>query len=206
MLRTRSVASVIAAAALLLALSGCAEQSADAVSRDAAPSEQTTAAPLSPAVDAQLAYVRAHWKHYNTAEYGTLSDNDCVNFASQSLVARGWTQTDEWNYGSGDVEDSTPSWRSSTAMADWLGMHPELAVQLDDSQRAQVKVGDLVQFDWDDSGDRDHTGIVTRVEHSASGTQIYFAGHTDDSVYRSADQAIHVDHPGARVYYWSLAN
>ena len=201
----RSALALLATTALLVVLAGCASASVQAQSNGGRSDSSSAEASLAPNVQAQLAYVRAHWKHYNTAEYETLGENDCVNFASQSLVARGWQQTEAWGYGADGVEASTPSWRSSTAMADWLGLHPELAVQLDDSQRAHVKAGDLVQFDWDDSGDRDHTGVVTRIVQAASGIQIYFAGHTDDSEYRSVHEAIHVDHPGARVYYWSLA-
>ena len=59
--------------------------------------------------------------------------------------------------------------------------HPERATPLSDAQRDQVKVGDIAQFDWDNSGDRDHTAIVTRVDKTASGMQIYYAGHTNDT-------------------------
>ena len=67
-----------------------------------------------------------------------------------------------------------------------------------------MSVGDIVQFDWDQSGDRDHTGIVTKVTHDDGGTQVYFAGHTLDSDYRSVDTAITEDHPGGAVYYWHI--
>ncbi|MEJ3405350.1 amidase domain-containing protein [Rathayibacter sp. YIM 133350] len=160
--------------------------------------------PATPAVKAQLDYVLTYWKHYNP-DYGVLDDNDCVNFTSQSLIARGWSEDDDW-YSADDIADASSAWRSSTAMRNWLKTRPDLATALTDEQRDQVKVGDIVQFDWDRSGDRDHTGVVTRVKHTASGTKIYFAGHTDDSEYRDVDKAIHEDHPGAAVYYWSLAD
>lgn len=156
----------------------------------------------SPAVAAQLDYVLEYWQHYNP-DYEAISDNDCVNFTSQSLLARGWSENEEWSW-NGGVEDSTAAWRGSTAFRDWLETRPDLATPLGDDRRDEVKVGDIVQFDWDDSGDRDHTGIVTEVTHSASGTTIYYAGHTDDTDYRSVDWAIEVQHPGAAVYYWSI--
>jgi hypothetical protein len=91
-------------------------------------------------------------------------------------------------------------------MHEWLSTRPDLATPLDDSDRADVQLGDLVQFDWDDSGDRDHTGIVTRIERSDDGdVKVYFAGHTRDSDYRDVDVAITEEHPGASVYYWRLA-
>lgn len=157
-------------------------------------------------VDAQMAYVFAHWDNYNLAEYGSLYDTDCANFASQSLLERGWTMTDDWwAEGAGDDFDFSKAWVSSTYFMNYAEEHPELATALDDSQRDQVKVGDIVQFDWDNSGDRDHTGIVSKVVTTDAGTQVYYAGHTDDTDYRTVDEAITVIHPGASVYYWSIA-
>ena len=175
-----------------------------APAQEASDGDSAPAAVLSAPVQAQVDYALKYWQHYNKAEYGVLGDNDCVNFASQSLIARGWQQDDEW-FHAGDVYQSSDSWRSSTAFRDWLETRPDLATALDDTERDQVSVGDIVQFDWDQSGDRDHTGIVTRVTHDDGGTQIYFAGHTLDSDYRSVDTAITEDHPGGAVYYWHIA-
>ncbi|MFM6974050.1 MAG: amidase domain-containing protein [Agromyces sp.] len=171
------------------------------------PTDQTVSlAGLSPAVAAQLQYVIDHWNAPNSASYGYLDDSDCVNFTSQSLLVRGWTQSDEWwNAQTGDALDTSPAWRSSTAFRDWLSGHAELATALDDSQRDQLAVGDIVQFDWDNSGDRDHTGIVTKIERNADGSiSVYYAGHTDDTLVRSVDWAILVNHPGGTAYYWHV--
>jgi hypothetical protein len=157
-----------------------------------------------PAVLAQLEYVLAYWSDYNDEEWGVLEGNDCVNFTSQALVVRGWEQDDDWYHG-GDPYASSPTWRSSTAMHDWLASRPDLATPLDDTRRAEVQLGDIVQFDWDGSGDRDHTGIVTRIERSGDDVRIAFAGHTLDSDYRDVDVAITEEHPGASVYYWRLS-
>ncbi|HEU0181928.1 MAG TPA: amidase domain-containing protein, partial [Agromyces mariniharenae] len=143
---------------------------------------------LSPAVAAQLEYVHEHWDSTESDEFGYLSENDCVNFTSQSLLARGWEPDDEWWYDEedGDPYSSSDAWRSSTALMRYLEEHPELATALTDDQRDQVKVGDIVQFDWDDSGDRDHTGIVTAVITEADGSiSIEYAGHTDATWDRS---------------------
>jgi hypothetical protein len=154
-------------------------------------------------LDRQLNYLLKHWKHYNTREYETLADNDCVDFTSQSLLVRGWKQQGAWRHAD-RVLDSGLAWRSSTSLRDFLGEHPELATPLSDRQRAKVKLGDIVQFDWDRSGDRDHTGVVTRIVHGSSGIRIYFAGHTKDSAYRNVDTAITKDHPGGAAFYWSV--
>lgn len=157
-----------------------------------------------PAVQAQLAYALAHWSDYNFDDYGTLVGNDCVNFASQSLIVRGWQMDDDWwTNGTGAEFAHSSAWVSSTAFHDYLEESGR-ATALSDAQRDQVKLGDIVQFDWDNSGDRDHTGIVTGVEVANGQTTIRFAGHTEDSDYRSVDAAITVDHPGASVYYWSI--
>jgi hypothetical protein len=173
---------------------------------EASVSEASTAS-LSPAVADQLDYVREHWRDTSSEQFGYLDENDCVNFASQSLLARGWAVDDEWWYDeSGDGYSSAPAWVSSTALRDYLEEHPERgATALTDDQRAQVKPGDLVQFDWDDSGDRDHTGIVTSAVTAADGSvTIRYAGHTDATWDRTVDYAITELHPGGVAYYWSI--
>ena len=157
-------------------------------------------------VAAQLSYAFEHWDDTESDVYGYLDDNDCVNFTSQTLLARGWAEDEEWWYdGSGDAYGHADAWISSTAMRDYLEEHPERATALTDAERASVKVGDVVQFDWDDSGDRDHTGIVTSVETELDGSiTILYAGHTDPTWDRSVDWAITELHPGGVAYYWSI--
>jgi hypothetical protein len=169
----------------------------------AAPAAVTSS---SPAVQAQLDYVREHWDDTESEQFGVLGDTDCVNFASQSLLARGWETDDEWWYSdSGDPWAHSDAWVSSTALMEYLAEHPERATALTDDERASVKVGDLVQFDWDNSGDRDHTGIVTSVTTNADGTTtVLYAGHTDATWDRSVDTAITELHPGGTAYYWSI--
>ncbi|HEY9365701.1 MAG TPA: amidase domain-containing protein [Agromyces sp.] len=157
-------------------------------------------------VAAQLSYAFEHWDDTESDTFGYLDDNDCVNFTSQSLLARGWAEDDDWWYDeSGDAYGHADAWISSTAMRDYLEEHPERATALTDDERSSVKVGDVVQFDWDDSGDRDHTGIVTSVETELDGSiTILYAGHTDPTWDRSVDWAITELHPGGVAYYWSI--
>lgn len=153
-----------------------------------------------PAITAQIDYVLAHWQEYNTDAYGAIPGNDCVNFTSQSLIARGWAMDADWSYSAGKY---STAWASSTAFAAYLTAHPERATPLTAAQRTDVKVGDIVQFDWDNSGDKDHTGIVTRVESTATGVEIYYAGHTNNTDYRSVDESLALS--GGSVSYWSVA-
>jgi hypothetical protein len=161
-------------------------------------------APAAGGVPAQVAYMLAHWNNYNTADYGVVADNDCVNFTSQSLIQRGWAMDDAWwSTGTGASFRHSTAWISSTAMMRYLA-NSGRATALTDDQRDLVKVGDIAQFDWDNSGDRDHTGVVTRIEGSGDDIEIFYAGHTDDTDYRSVDYAITEKHPGATAYYWSI--
>jgi hypothetical protein len=152
-----------------------------------------------PRITTQIDYVLAHWQDYNTEVYGSIAGNDCVNFTSQSLIARGWTMDAEWSFSAGRY---SAAWASSTAFAAYLTAHPERATPLTNDQRAEVTVGDIVQFDWDDSGDKDHTGIVTRVENTATGVEVYYAGHTNNTDYRSVDESLAA--AGGSVSFWSV--
>lgn len=154
-------------------------------------------------VHAEVAYALAHWSDRNVGKYGSLGHDDCVNFASQALVARGWRQTpDWWHSQSLGVNHYSPAWISSTAFANYLSAHPELATPLTDGQRSRVAVGDIVQFDWDDSGNRDHTGIVTRIGNHDGHIEVYYASHSNDRRDMSVDEALHLD--GGTAYYWHL--
>jgi glycopeptide antibiotics resistance protein len=152
-------------------------------------------------VDAQLAYLSKHWSKRNVEQYGSLGDNDCVNFASQSLVVRGWGETDEWWHDSiNGVHTYSDAWISSGAMARYFADHPELAMAVDDSERELVALGDIVQFDWDRNGAVDHTGVVNRID----GADIYYASHSNDRESQSVDAAIERDGRGGAISYWHL--
>lgn len=215
------VVATVAVAGVALATAGTARTADPMASTDATvtptasptddatrdvPAETPAPAAVDPAVQAQLDYVLAHWADgtYNSAEYGVVNENDCVNFASQALIERGWQMDDAWNNPmTGNAYAASSAWVSSTALMNYIADSGR-ATALTDDQRDQVKVGDVAQFDWDNSGDRDHTGIVTRVEGTGDDVSIFFAGHTLDSDYRSVDTAITTDHPGATAYYWSI--
>jgi len=154
-----------------------------------------------PGIDAQLAYVLTYWSDYNSGVYPVITGYDCANFASQSLLARGWTMDGGWNL---DLATGamTPSWASSTALRDYLNTRTDRATALDDAQRGLVKVGDIAQFDWDGSGDRDHTAVVTRVEHTASGSKVWVGGHTKDADFWDVDTALATG--GGSVSYFSI--
>jgi hypothetical protein len=157
-------------------------------------------------VDRQLQYALAHWDDYNTAEWGDYNPigGDCMNFVSQTLVARGWAQRGDWYH---DGTASTETWRFVPTFDAWMTVHAqELGVtRLELDQRDQVKLGDLVVFDWDGNGSLDHIQLVSDIDRGDDGTvSIRMAGHNLDSDYRDLDRAMTEEHPGSTAHFWSI--
>lgn len=157
-------------------------------------------------VDRQLEYAFQYWENYNLAEFGTFNPvgGDCANFVSQTLLARGWPMTDDWHsYNAG--ADWTSSWIYTPAFETWLLDNPQLgAVRLELDDRDQVKVGDIVVFDWNGNGFLDHIQIVSAIDTVDGVTKIAMVGHNLDSDFRDLDDTITIDHPGAYAYFYSL--
>jgi hypothetical protein len=163
------------------------------------------ARPSSPSVARELAYVERYWQHHNP-EYGDFGGTDCVNFTSQALHARGWAMSPEWGTSSTlGRRAATRTWVSSTAMMRWLASRPDLAAPLDDRHRDEVAVGDVAQFDWDASGDRDHTAVVSRIIRRADGSvEIDVAEHSPSGLHDSVDTLIARHGGRGTVHYWHL--
>ena len=156
-------------------------------------------------VDAQMQYAFVHWQDYNDEVWGTFPDNDCGNFVNQTLIARGWVQTDEWYSEWNTTGDFSDSWARGPAMDAYFASQTDRATRLSLEQRDQVKVGDVVMFDWDPANENgvDHTMLVSKVD-PATGA-ISMAGHTIDAQYRDLDHAITVENPGATAWFYSIA-
>lgn len=137
-------------------------------------------------LDRQMAYAFKYWNVYSNATFGYLAGSDCANFASQTLLARGWKRSSEWfNYGAGDWSGT---WVSSTAMSTWLKKRTDLATHLTYAQRDAVAVGDVVQFRWPGHSKKysswDHTGIVSKVVVLPNGRHdVYYTSHTLNRQY-----------------------
>lgn len=157
------------------------------------------------AVDRQLEYAFDHWRDYNTAQYGDFNalGGDCMNFVSQTLVARGWTQTAEW------FNDRGIDWASPfiyvPAFDEWMTAHPEYgAVKLGMKDIDKLKVGDVVMLDWERNGFFNHAQIVSGVEHVDGETEVYMVGHNLDSIYRDLGATVAAESPDAIAWFWSL--
>jgi len=181
---------------------------ADVVLTGAAAAQVATAslayAVLTP-VDRQLQYAMTYWEHYNTAEYGDMNSigGDCANFVSQTLIARGWAQRADW-YSRDAGADHTTTWTYCPSMDPWLianaGTFGLTRRTLDD--RDQVKIGDIVMWDWNQNGSPDHVTIVSEVSKDAAGkTLIKSASHNEDGPYRDLDEMITVQHPGGTAWF-----
>lgn len=152
-------------------------------------------------ITAQLAYVDARWRTHVNATYAYVPKNDCANFVSQTLVARGLPKTSRWHQRN---KKATLPFVMATYLKAYLLTIPGFH-ELSDDQRDQVKLGDIAMFDWDNSGDTDHVGIVNLIQHLPDGsTRIYIAQHTLHRHYRSVDWAITVRHPNGHVSYMSV--
>lgn len=171
------------------------------------PLRLATASTALPAdVEAQLAYVDRHWDEHNIEGFGDLGGTDCVNFTSQTLLARGWAMDADWGHSVGIGGHAyAPAWISSTRFREYLLAHPEKGTELSDDERDRLAVGDVAQFDWDDSGDRDHTAVVTALLPREDDTiDVRLGGHSLSYREMPVDQLLE-EHPGAQVHYWHLA-
>nr|WP_243847341.1 amidase domain-containing protein [Microbacterium ulmi] len=154
-------------------------------------------------VDAQLAYLRAHATDYDVDEWGDYNSagGDCVNFASQGLLARGWRMDDEWY--SGGAWKASKAWRDTAAIDAYLaaqGLPFATTADLD-----RVRVGDVGVFDWG-GGDEglDHTMTVSRVTYSPNGPVVSFASHNTDGTDRPFPKVLSDPASGSQMRIYSI--
>ena len=148
----------------------------------------------------QISYAKNHYADPNTEKFGNLGDTDCANFASQTLHARGWAMTAQWF----NRNDSySRAWVSSTALSNYIKKH-NLAQALSWKQRDKVAIGDIVQFDWDNSGDRDHTAIVSAIVLVGTKRELLITQHSKGAFNYPISAAL-AQHPKTtKVYFWHI--
>ncbi|WP_144759974.1 amidase domain-containing protein [Curtobacterium sp. 9128] len=156
-------------------------------------------------VDRQLEYAMRYWKDYNLTEYGTMNPigGDCANYVSQTLIARGWKQRDDWYSRSAGAAHSA-TWTYCPAMDPWMTTNATTLglTRRSLDERSKVKVGDVVFYDWNANGSPDHTTIVSEVFTEPDGTvRIKSASHNQDGPYRDLDEMITVQHPGGTAWF-----
>jgi IPT/TIG domain. len=162
-----------------------------------------------PGVASQMQYALAHWKSYNTSQYGDLNPlgGDCANFASQTLVARGWSMNADW-YNHDAAASWSPSWGYVPAFDDYMAQNASKLglekLSFSQADRAKVALGDIGVFEWANDGYRDHIEIVDKITHVNGKILISFASHNDDYAFRDLDTTITKQHPGAGGHIWHL--
>lgn len=155
-------------------------------------------------VAAQLAYLHQYALSYNSAQWADYNPygGDCVNFASQGLLARGWTMDDTWN-APGLAAGASKAWISTTAMEAYLTASGFVANDLDHLDR--VRVGDIGIFDWGETGPGvDHTMTVSKVEYTSDGPVISFVSHNEDGDYRELQYTLFTQHQNSTVRIYSI--
>ncbi len=154
---------------------------------------------------AQMAYLHAHVFDYNTAEWGDYNPygGDCTNFASQGLIARGWSVDDTW-YSRGKMWTASKPWIASAPMAAYFDDLGFTYATEDDLDR--VRVGDVGIFNWGETGpSADHTMTVSKVDYVAGGAPIvYFISHNYDGDYRELTHALYTEHSDSTVRIYSI--
>lgn len=158
-------------------------------------------------VDRQLEYAFRHWDDYNTVAFGDFNawGGDCMNFVSQTLLARGWAFTEDWyNLAQEDWSDAFVHVPSFDA---WLAAHPEYGAvrHTVDEGRELAKPGDVVVFDWDGDGSLDHAQVVSSIHGEGAETRIAMVGHNRDTTYRDLDGALFEQGTHrAQAWIWSI--
>jgi len=149
----------------------------------------------------QIAYAQKHYKSPNKDVFGDLGGTDCVNFVSQTLLSRGWSLIPEWTY----KPEFSRAWISSTGFREYLLTKPELATELTWKDRDLIQVGDVVQFDWDNSGDRDHTAIISGIQVINGKRELLHTSHSPAAFDWSITELLEQQDDRTQVYFWQLA-
>ncbi|MCF8563888.1 amidase domain-containing protein [Alicyclobacillus tolerans] len=132
-----------------------------------------------------LRYAELWWNAANP-DFVKLED-DCTNFISQCLFAGNLPMTGQGHRGTGwwyqfDASLKSENWSYSWTTSQALYLHllaKAGAVRVDSAQ--DLKIGDVVFYDWDGSGKYHHTTIVTDFDNR--GDPLVNA-HTDASWHR----------------------
>jgi hypothetical protein len=150
----------------------------------------------------QVSYAKEHYKNPNKEVFGDLGGTDCVNFVSQTLLSRGWNLNPDWTY----KPEFSRAWISSTGFREYLLTKPDLAKELTWKERDLVQVGDVVQFDWDNSGDRDHTAIISGIQVTNGKRELLHTSHSPAAFDWPITELLAEQDKRTKVYFWKLAN
>lgn len=133
-----------------------------------------------------LRYAELWWDAYNPS-FVKFESDDCANFISQCLLSGTVRMTDGgsravgWWYRfatGGQSANWSYSWSTANALVQWLLYRLRAEVV---SQARELKIGDLIFYDWAGNGKFGHSAVV--VDFDANGEPLVNA-HTDASYHR----------------------
>lgn len=131
-------------------------------------------------------YAELWWNSYNPA-FIKFIDDDCTNYVSQCLLAGhrrmtgGQNRATGWWYRNGDASRQPQwsySWSVANALHQYLVTEGQATVV---SDPRELKVGDLIMYDWSGNGRITHSTMV--VDFDSSGDPLVNA-HTISSYHR----------------------
>lgn len=122
-------------------------------------------------------YALKYWSSYNSS-YRTFSPTDCTNFVSQSVRAGGWTDvsgfyrdTRYWWY---NFFNQTWTWVNAHNWGVFTYNRPRATMA---SYVSDLRVGDILEADFNADGTIDHAMVVT----TKSGSSIYLTYHSNNT-------------------------
>lgn len=131
-------------------------------------------------------YADLWWNSHNP-KFVYFTDDDCTGFASQCIYAGNVPMTDKssrakgwWYQAATQTQPANWSFSWSTSHALYLYLTTLLGAVVETSAK-NLRIGDLIFYDWDGSGRYHHTTIVT--DFDASGDPLVNA-HTVPSYHR----------------------
>jgi len=163
-------------------------------------------------------YIDAHVYNYNPA-YHDFVGTDCTSFASQVLLAGGWTQTgipsywsdDAWYYIGYPRPLYSNTWSVVGNLYNFMSRHPERATPLSVNRPYNTRYGqgDIIQIDYHDAngnlvpdGIWDHTYVVQGVIVGGD-DDLYLAAHDDDKDHYRVT-SLKSKYPNARYIGWHI--
>lgn len=146
---------------------------------------------------AMAAYAEQYWRNYNP-DYRTQNEHggDCTNFVSQAMRAGGWPDASpgfyrDDNYWWYNWINQTWTWINVGYFYTFAAVRSHRTYIL--STPESMLLADILQADFSNDGEKDHTMLVTYV----SGSSRYLTYHTTDT-YRRSLASIKLAYPSAR--------
>ncbi len=140
----------------------------------------------------------------NSSSYRTYT-NDCTNFISQCLTAGGWTETgstlnrtqsDVWFYNSLGESLTSYTWAGAN---NHYQFHKVSARSTMGTSTGQLRLGDILQVDFEGDGIVDHTVVVSKEDSTGAD---YVSYHTTNTLNKPLSQFISACGTTAKFYVW----